>query len=465
MAEQTVEQLAKVDTPKIPKAGSIGFQEALGIQQPYIQRKAQIQQEIGKASEQEAAATQMQKEGLAEAKAGAQEAFAGAEKAAKERLQERIAEEPLPEFVPTKDTVQDIAGLFSLIGVLGIIAGKGESVRALNAMNGMLEGHRKGRSDLYKQERATFETNFKAMLKKHEEFRKEMEDAVKLAATDREAAMQKAELAATKAGSEIVKAQLRKGDLMGAYKLVGESQSGAQNALAIEQKTREAAANRAAAMERTRLQISAADARAKLKADTAGKTGLKPSAKITEGYIADNQLKADVEDILGDLKKNPALVDKLRQYRIEAFLTEEGKILNQIVNEDIPSDLRQFLTKVRDVRNNYYLNISGKAVTGGEALRNYGTVPQPGDSPEGMQDKLQGMSNRISQSISTKRQLFGLPEIQLTPGAKTALEPNSNYGVQSQAQFEVGRTYTDASGNKAKYMGKDAAGDDVWEEE
>ena len=454
-----IEELAKVEPPKIPRSGSIGFQEALGIQQPYMQRKAEIQSEIGKVSGEEALAKQRQQEGLAEAKAGVQETKAGAEKAARAGYEEKLAAEPLPEFIPTKDTVQDIAGLFGLIGVIGMIAGKGDAMKAMNAMNGMLQGHREGRSDLYKQEKATFEQNFKSMLKKHEEFRKEMEDAVKTAATDAEAGMAKAELAAAKANSPIVQAQLKQGRLMDAYKIVDESwKEGAKNALATEAKMREAADNRAAAMERTKLQISAADARAKLK-------GLKPSAKITEGYIADNQLKADVEDILGDLKKNPALVDKLRQYRIEAFLTEEGKILNQIVNEDIPSDLRQFLTKVRDVRNNYYLNISGKAVTGGEALRNYGTVPQPGDSPEGMQDKLQGMSNRISQSISTKRQLFGLPEIQLTPGAKTALEPNSNYGVQSQTQFEVGRTYTDASGNKAKYMGKDAAGDDVWEEE
>ena len=460
-----IEELAKVETPKLPKGGSIGFQEALGIQQPYMQRKAQLQTEIGKETETEALATQAQKEQLGEAKAAAQETYAGAEKTAREQLKQRTETEPLPEFIPTKDTVQDIAGLFSLIGVLGMVAGKENAQRALGAMNGMLEGHRKGRADLYKQERDTFEKNFKAMVKKHEEFRKEMEDAINTAKTDKERAIQKAELAAIKAGSEIVKAKLRKDDFIGAYNLVKENQKGVENLVALESKTRESALNRAAAMERTKMQISAADARAKLRAETAGKGGLKPSAKITEGYIADNQLKSDVQDILNDLKKNPALVEKLRQYRIEAFLTEEGKVLNQLVNEDIPSDLRQFLTKVRDVRNNYYLNISGKAVTGGEALRNYGTVPQPGDSPESMVDKLQGMSNRISQSISIKRQLFGLPEIELSPGARTSLEPNTNYGVQSQAQFEVGRTYTDASGNKAKYIGKDDAGDDIWEEE
>lgn len=459
-----VEELAKVTPPALPKSGSIGFQEALGIQQPYLQRKGQIQTEIGKATEGEALAKQQQQEGLAQAKASAQEAYAGEQKAATAAYEEKLAAEPLPEFIPTKDTVQDIAGLFGLIGVIGMIAGKGNAMQAMNAMNGMLEGHRKGRLELYRQERDTFDKNFRSMLKKHEEFRKEMEDAVKLAATDKDTAMQKAELAATKAGSEIVKAQLRKGDLMSAYKLVDESAKGAENALKTEAAMRQKAADRAAAMQRTQMQIDAADARAKLRADTTGKGGLKPSAKITEGYIADNQLKSDVDDILADLKK-PGLAEKLKQYRIEAFLTEEGKVLNQIVNEDIPSDLRQFLTKVRDVRNNYYLNISGKAVTGGEALRNYGTVPQPGDSPEAMIDKLSGMSNRISQSISTKRQMFpALPELKLTPGSPTMIDPNTDYSIRSQGSFEVNKEYTDRQGNKAIYRGKDASGEDIWEE-
>lgn len=461
----TIEELAKVEPPKIPKSGSIGFKEAIGIQQPYLTRKAELQTGIGEAAKEEALAKQKQQEDLAKAKAGVQETYAGAEKAAREGLQERVAEEPLPEFVPTKDTVQDIAGLFGLIGVIGMIAGKGNAQQAMSAMNGMLEGHRKGRLELYRQERDTFEKNFRAMLKKHEEFRKEMEDAIKTAATDKQAGMAKAEAAAAKSGSAIVKAQLRKGDLMGAYKLVDESSKGAENALKTEQRMREAAASRAAAMQRTKMQITAADARARLKAESPkADKGLKPSAKITEGYIADNQLRADVDDILSDLKK-PGLVDKLKQYRIEAFLTEEGKILNQLVNEDIPSDLRQFLTKVRDVRNNYYLNISGKAVTGGEALRNYGTVPQPGDSPEAMVDKLQGMSNRITQSIASKRQVFpGLPELRLTPGSPTMVAPGDDYSVRGKSQFNVGTTYTDAQGNKAKYMGTDDQGQDIWEE-
>ena len=235
------EPLATITPPKLPETGKrVGFQEALGIQQPYMQRKGELLPQISSAEGDIARAKQAQTETLATGKEQAMQRFAGAERGAKEAYQERLEAEPLPAFVPTQDTVQDIAALFSLIGVIGMVAGKGNSMQAMNAMNGMLEGHQKGRKDLYRQERQTFEKNFQSMLKKHEEFRKEMEDAVKLASTDREAGMQAAEVAAAKAGSSIVQAQLRKGQLVDAYKFVEESQRGVENALNLEEKARAA---------------------------------------------------------------------------------------------------------------------------------------------------------------------------------------------------------------------------------
>lgn len=261
------EPLATVEPPKLPATGKrIGFQEALGIQQPYLQRKAELLPQISEAESEIAQAKQAQAEGLAAGKEQAMRQFATAERGAKEAYQQKLEAEPLPAFVPTQDTVQDIAGLFSLIGVIGMVAGKGNAMQAMNAMNGMLEGHRKGRKDLYQQERQTFEKNFQSMLKKHDEFRKEMEDAVKLASTDREAGMQAAELAAAKAGSNIVQAQLRKGQLMDAYKLVEESQKGVENALGMEAKARSEEARakeaRIAAQERAAIQLELANLKA-----------------------------------------------------------------------------------------------------------------------------------------------------------------------------------------------------------
>jgi hypothetical protein len=445
----------------------------MGIDQPFLARKAEIQPEISKAESDIAKAQQEQKEIESTGKLSAQMRFGQQQEAAMTGMREKMEKEPLPAFIPTKDNAQDIAGLFGVISVISMLVGGGGRMSgqlALGNMNGMMEGYRKGREDLYKRERTEFDKNFKAMMQKHAEFRQEMEDAVKLAVTNKEEGLRAAELAAAKAGSDIVKAQLRKGDLVGAYKLVDESQKGAQHALQMEAKAKEQDArerqHREAMAQRERiakdqmaLREKLAKAAAAAKDEAAKKGGtLKPGAKITEGYVADTVLKQDLEDLKKDLQ-NPQLVEKLKQYKVEAFLTEEGKILNQLITSDIPNDLQKFLVKVRDIRNNYYLTISGKAVTGGEALRNYGTVPQPGDDAQTMVNKLDGMAGRVNQTIQLKRQLFGLPELNLVPGMKTNLKPNDDYSINSQTTYEINKVYTDDKGNKAKYLGNDE-----WEE-
>ena len=99
------------------------------------------------------------------------------------------------------------------------------------------------------------------------------------------------------------------------------------------------------------------------------------------------------------------------------------------MTSDIPPELSKFLNKVSQVRNNYYLNISGKAVTGGEALRNYGVVSQPGDTPEKMAIKMDSMLENVEQNIDTKRQLFTLPEVKRKPGQKTNLSLGQDYNT------------------------------------
>ena len=242
MAEQDV--LAKpLPTPVAPTGkGRVGFKEAIGIDQPFLSRKAELQPEIAKAEGDIAKGQQEQKEIKSTGELSAQMRFGQQQEAAMQGYQEKIEKEPLPAFIPSKDTAQDIAGLFGVISVISMLVGGGGRMSgqlALGNMNGMMEGYRKGRKDLYEKERSEFDKNFKSMIQKHAEFRQEMEDAIKLASTNKEEGFRAAELAATKAGSDIVKAQLRKGDLLGAYKLVDESQKGAEHAMQMEAKARE----------------------------------------------------------------------------------------------------------------------------------------------------------------------------------------------------------------------------------
>jgi hypothetical protein len=238
MAEELA-TLPKV--PALPTKGRIGMAEALGVQEPFIKAKSELQPQIRDAEGDVLKAKQAQAETLAAGKSEAMQKYGTETEAAQKTYEGKLEAEPLPAFIPTKDTMQDIAGLFSVISVIGALvggSGKMAAQRAMGAMNGMMEGYRKGRADLYKQERNQFDANFKTMIQKHTEFRKEMEDAVKLAATNKEAGQAAAELAAAKAGSPIIQAMVRQGRLVDSYKTMDESQNGVKDAVKMEQKAR-----------------------------------------------------------------------------------------------------------------------------------------------------------------------------------------------------------------------------------
>jgi hypothetical protein len=365
-------------------------------------------------------------------------------------------------FVPTKETTQDLAGIFSLISIVGMVVGKGNAQLAMSSMNGMLEGYQKGRADLYKKEQVEFDKNFKAMQSKIATLEKELSEAMELKKLDREKGELEITMALSKVDSPVLKEMRKKqGDVAVLNSVQGikkdmSSLVSLTNDLQGKADARaDAAAARAQAERLSNESNRRADVNAKLARDQAlalakikAKEGgfLKPGAKVTEGYTADVILKNDLQGLSQDLK-NPRLNQLLKQYRVEAFLTEEGKVLNQLLASEIPPELLQFLTKVRDIRNNYYLNISGKAVTGGEALRSYGAVPQPGDDAQGMLNKVGGMAKRIDDSIQLKRQLYGLPEINLREGIRTNLNPGQDYSRdETQKSLPTGdklKTYAD----------------------
>ena len=363
-------------------------------------------------------------------------------------------------FVPTKDNATDLAAMFSLINIVGMLVGKSDAQRSMYAMNGMLEGYQKGRADLYKKEQIEFDKNFKAMQAKIATLEKALTEAMEVKKYDREKGDLMVTMALAESDSPVLKAmRVRQGDVA-VLENVRKARKDVDTLVGLNNNLAQDANRRADAKQaREDAKLTAeennrrADIRAKLARDqqlalaqAKGAQGgfLKPGAKVTEGYTADVILKNDLQGLTNDLK-NPKLIEQLKQYRVEAFLTEEGKVLNQLLASEIPPDLLQFLTKVRDIRNNYYLNISGKAVTGGEALRSYGAVPQPGDDAQGMLNKVGGMAKRIDDSIQLKRQLYGLPEINLREGARTNLAPGQDY------------TRDDAQGQRPNFATKEEA--------
>lgn len=321
MAEQDV--LAKpLPTPQDPGKGPMDFKKAMGIQDPFLTRKSELRKEIAKTEGDIAKGEQEQKEIKSTGELSAQMRFGQEQEAAMKGLQQKMEAEPLPAFIPSKDSAQDIAGLFGVISVISMLVGGGGRMSgqlALGNMNGMMEGYRKGRKDLYERERNEFDKNFKAMLKKHEEFRKEMEDAVKLASTNKEEGFRAAELAAVKAGSPIVLAKLRKGELVGAYNDINDSVEGAKWAFGVQQKQNE--------LEETRkFRREQAAQAAQLRKDLLAMKATQPSAKQLKDYTSVSELVQD--------KTGARLKDKdAAEVAIAANAIGDANAIKQIVKE------------------------------------------------------------------------------------------------------------------------------------
>ena len=366
-----------------------------------------------------------------------------------ERANLNLAREELSNaaFVPTKENAQDIATIFSLVGIIGMAIGGGakdNAYAAMSGMNGMLEGYKRGRADVYKRERDMFDKNLKALQTKVQTLQQELTEAIQLKQQDFKAGETAIEIALAKSGSDLLDLKRKKNGDMAALETVVQTGKDVDSLVKMSNDQFKQAQDRQfkekelQQQERLRMaQLAQTRALAELK-NTAG--GLKMPAKLQEAYIADNQLRVDIGSLKNQLQ-DPQLVQQIKQYGVESFLSEEGgKAISQVMQRQMPDKLAKFLTEVRDMRNNYYLTISGKAVTGGEALRNYGVVPQPGDSQQQMLNKLDGMERRVGQKINAIRGLYNAPDISgsLSPGTPTMVNPNENYSVRTSEQPAAG---------------------------
>jgi len=214
--------------PPTPK-GYVGAQEIGPIKEELAQARSKAEKDVGMADVNIERVKEQQKISELES----QEAFA--KKTAedvkvlpeREKLKAKREEFADMKFVPTKDTAQDIAGLFSLVNVIGMAMGGGSkqnAQQAMYAMNGMLEGYQKGRGDLYKKEKESFDKNFKAMQEAVKTLEKDYEEALKIYQYDKEAGDMSRKLAVARSGSsQIIKALEDRVGMIGALNFIKDT--------------------------------------------------------------------------------------------------------------------------------------------------------------------------------------------------------------------------------------------------
>jgi len=112
-------------------------------------------------------------------------------------------------FVPSETTAPLLGVVFATIGATGLLLGglsKNNAKAALSAMNGMAEGFTRGKEDLYKQERQTFDTNVKAMTQRMAILKSKLDVARDKMKYDAESADLEANAAFAEAGADFLKA-------------------------------------------------------------------------------------------------------------------------------------------------------------------------------------------------------------------------------------------------------------------
>ena len=142
-----------------------------------------------------------------------------------ERTNLNLAREELNNaaFVPTKESAQDIATIFSLTGIIGMAIGGGakdNAYAAMAGMNGMLEGYKRGRADIYKRERESFDKNLKALQLKVQTLQQELTEAIQLKQQDFKAGETAIEIALAKSGSDLLDLKRKKNGDMAALETV-----------------------------------------------------------------------------------------------------------------------------------------------------------------------------------------------------------------------------------------------------
>jgi len=167
-------------------------------------------------------------------------------------------------FAPSKENLQDQAALFSLINVIGFAIGTGgkqNAMQAMYAMNGMLEGHQKGRADLFKQEQVKFEKNFKALQQKATFLETELRHSLEEFTRDKRAADERASAAFASAGADFMKIYADKNGLVAAYERAKEVRKSLDKAIEGERLRKERIEDKAASEARIKQDKIEADAR------------------------------------------------------------------------------------------------------------------------------------------------------------------------------------------------------------
>ena len=393
--------------------------------------------------------------------------------------QTQLSDNPLPTHNPTQEDLSTYAQMGSLMMTMGLMLGAGGKNNAklgLDAMTGMMNGWKKGRQDLWQQEARNFEKAFNKVKADRDTIYKNLQEGMKLAATNYSAAKEKFEAAAFVAGEgSIVAHRIRTGQLQQALKDMenvdkvfeefNNKKSAAVSSLASARQQKELAQMRIDAenlrktgggddlkrqLQQARLQqIKEQIARANRKAEEAGKNEKPPAKEIVNANTLRNNLLPKLETAIPVLDR---LNKEGKWTKLTSLLAIDSRAAEFAFRND-PEAINLILT-LAYFRSKEF-ETAGKALT-----RKEDQILAP--IVRGDLRVYEGIRNAMvdAQKTLTSEQK-GLENIYpFIKKVNDAFRKEMSGGSSPSDAFETGKIYTDGSGNRAKYLGNGK-----WEEQ
>ena len=405
---------------KVAKGGDAQTRAGIARKElePMMRAESGVSQDIAKEE------TRLKRE-RAQAETLAEEGFAKEKRGAYEQYQAGL--EQRPTFSPTEFDAPAAAQLAGLTAVIGAIAGAGRARAALKSMEGFTRGHKEGRADLYDREIKQYEKDVQAWKDNVGMAKDKLTQVIDLLSTDKTAALVKAKELDPLLQEGLALAKVRKGDYKGAMDVLNNAlKAGDQLDIALSK--------------------------------AAGKSsGLKPGVDLVNKHLMKMRLSGYANQMQEKLK-DPEFAKKVDQYRALAFAQEQSPIADQLLQKNIPEDIRSFLILAKRFRNEVYKTESGLAVTAYEQLRQYGAVPQPGDSARALVTKLQTLEKGMKDDLVNEQRVF--PDL-LIASQRAGLVPVTGATVASVRAPEAVKTGEIVDGYKFK--GGDPSDQNNWE--
>lgn len=328
---------------------------------------------------------------------------------------------PAEDFVPTRENVGDLTALFGLLAVTTFMSGgsgKYSGMASLNNLSGAMEGYRRGKKDLFAQELKNWEKNFQATKDWNDRQLADYKMALDTYIKNPSLGMAMFKEAGAKEPDGLINALINRGEI---------------------RKVVETASQRVRQLGQAEQRLNEIEMKALMKGSAAPK-GARITAEVDKG-LREAEFGLTMFNQIESKLADPKVATALNNTRFLRSLLETPKELTPVERyvrttfyQQLPPEAQELVTLIANVRNAYYRQISGQAVTGGEAARNFFAVIQPSDNTTEIANKIRVSKPRYADTL-----LSAVDDYELTPQrAERYRQLAAQAGVGGQAAAAPG---------------------------